>query len=174
MEISIDRSWRLWWVFILRGILFILLGIYLFASPASGYLALSFLFGLTIFLAGVAELIRAYKDKGTGNRGWHLFAGLIDLLLGLVLMSNLAASMTVLRFIVGFYFLFKAVSVLTYRRHISSWWLVLGGLIVLLFVILIWVNPVFGAMTILIWTALAFIVTGVLNVMLGLRMKPNA
>ena len=173
MEITVDRSWRLWWVFIIRGILFVGMGIYLFASPVSGYLALAFLFGLIILLAGVAELLRAYQDKGVGNRGWHLFAGLMDLLLGLVLMSHLAASMVILRFIIGFYFLFKGVSVLSYRKHVSGWWLLLGALIVLAFVVLIWLNPVFGSMTVVIWTALAFVVTGILNVMLGLRLKPK-
>jgi uncharacterized membrane protein HdeD (DUF308 family) len=172
MEITIDRSLRLWWVFILRGILLAGLGIYLFAAPASGFIALSFTFGLIILLAGIAELLRAYRDHGQGNRGWHLFAGLIDLLLGLVLMSHLAASMVVLRFIVGFYFLFKGITVLAYRKRVSAWWLVLGGLITLIFVVLIWFDPVFGAATVIIYTALAFIITGILNIMLGIRMKP--
>jgi len=46
MEITVDRNWRHWWVFLTRGILFILLGIYMFASPAQSYAALAFLFGL--------------------------------------------------------------------------------------------------------------------------------
>lgn len=172
MEITVDRSIRHWWVFLIRGLLFIIVGAYLAASPVSGYLALSFLFGLVILLAGVAELLRAYQDHGTGNRGWHLFAGLIDLLLGLILMSHLAASMVILRIIVGFYFLFKGITVLTFRRTpISAWWMIFGALIILLFVILIWFNPVFGTASVLMFTSLAFIVTGVLNIMLGLRMR---
>lgn len=174
MEITIDRSIRHWWVFLVRGILFILVGAYLFASPASGYLALSFLLGLVILLAGVAELIRAYQDHGSGNRGWHLFMGLVDLLLGLILMNHLAASMVILRIIVGFYFLFKGITVLTFRSLAkSAWWLVFGGVVVLIFVFLIWFNPVFGTASVLIFTALAFIVTGILNIMLGLRMRPH-
>ncbi|HEY4197823.1 MAG TPA: DUF308 domain-containing protein, partial [Mucilaginibacter sp.] len=64
MEITVDRSIRHWWVFVLRGVLFILLSIYVFLSPASAYLALSFLFGLVILLAGIAELLHAYQDRG--------------------------------------------------------------------------------------------------------------
>lgn len=174
MEITVDRSIRHWWVFLIRGLLFIIVGVYLTAKPMSGYLALSFLFGLVILLAGIAELLRAYQDRGTGNRGWHLFAGLIDVLLGLILMSHLAASMVILRIIVGFYFLFKGITVLTFRRSpLSAWWMILGALVILLFVFLIWFNPVFGTASVLMFTSLAFIVTGVLNVMLGLRMKPR-
>src|ERR1700754_2214600 len=104
MEITVDRSLRHWWVFVLRGALFILLSIYIFMSPVSAYLALSFMLGLVILLAGVAELLHAYQDRGSGTRGWHLFAGIIELLLGLLLMSNLAASMDVLRIVIGVYF----------------------------------------------------------------------
>lgn len=173
MEITVDRSIRHWWVFLIRGLLFIIVGLYITASPASGYLALSFLFGLVILLAGVAELIRSYQDHGTGNRGWHLFAGSVDLLLGLLLLSHLAASMIILRIIIGFYFLFKGITVLTFRKSTSAWWTALGAIVILLFVILIWFNPVFGTVSVLIFTSLAFIITGVLNVMLGLRMRPR-
>jgi len=174
MEITVDRSIRHWWVFLIRGLLFIIVGAYIAASPVSGYLALSFLLGLIILLAGVAELIRSYQDQGTGNRGWHLFAGLVDLLLGLILVSHLAASMIILRILVGFYFLFKGITVLTYRRSaVRAWWMILGALIILLFVIMIWFDPVFGMASVLMFTSLAFIVTGILNVMLGLRMRPR-
>ncbi len=38
--------------------------------------------------------------------------------------------------------------------------------------IMVLVNPVFGAMTIVIWTGAALIVMGLLNVFLGMRMRP--
>ena len=173
MEITVDRSLRHWWVFVLRGILFVLLGIYVFMSPASAYIALSFLFGLIILLAGVSELLHAYQDKGSANRGWHLFVGLVDLIIGLILLSHLAASMDVMRVILGVYFLFRGISMFNFRGFAKRpGWILAGAVIILLFGILVIGNPVFGAATIVIWTGTAFIVTGILNVMLGLRMKP--
>jgi len=119
--------------------------------------------------------LRAYQGRGEGNRGWHLFTGIIDIILGIILMSHLAASLIILRIIMGFYFLFKGITLLTFRRHTQNqWWPLIGGLIVLLFVGLIWFNPAFGAMTIIVWTGAAFLVTGILNIMLGFRMKPRS
>src|SRR3954468_1759702 len=115
METIANHSLRHWWVFVLRGILFILLSIYMFIYPGSGFVALGFLFGLVILIAGIAELMHAYRNRNRGNRGWHLFIGLIDLVLGLVLISHLAASMNILRIIVGFYFLFKGISIFIFR-----------------------------------------------------------
>jgi len=174
MEITVARSVRHWWVFVLRGVLFILLGIYVFTSPASAYVALSFLFGLIILLTGVSELLHAYQDKGSANRGWHLFVGLVDLAIGLILLSHLAASMDVMRVILGIYFLFRGISMFNFRGFARRpAWILAGAVIVLLFGILVIANPVFGAATIIIWTGTAFIVTGILNVLLGLRIKPR-
>jgi uncharacterized membrane protein HdeD (DUF308 family) len=172
MEITVDRSLRHWWVFVLRGALFILLSIYIFMSPVSAYLALSFMLGLVILLAGIAELLHAYQDRGSGNRGWHLFAGIIELLLGLLLMSNLAASMDVLRIVIGVYFLFRGLTIFNFRGLAKgSLWVILGALVVIVFGVMVLVNPVFGAMSIVLWTGMAFLVTGLLNVFMGLRMR---
>ena len=172
MEITVDRSLRHWWIFVLRGVLFILLSIYIFMSPVSAYLALSFMLGLVILLAGVAELLHAYQDRGSGNRGWHLFAGIIELLLGLLLMSNLPASMDVLRIVIGVYFLFRGITVFNFRGLAKgSLWVILGALVIIVFGVMVLVNPVFGAMSIVLWTGMAFLVTGLLNVFMGLRMR---
>jgi uncharacterized membrane protein HdeD (DUF308 family) len=174
MEITVDRSLRHWWVFVLRGVLFIILGIYMFMSPASAYVALSFLFGLIILLAGIGELVHSYQYRGAANRGWHLCVGLVDLLIGLILLSHLAAGMDVMRVILGVYFLFRGISLFNFRGFARRpGWILAGAVIVLLFGILVIANPVFGAATIIIWTATAFIITGILNVMLGLRIKPS-
>ena len=97
---------------------------------------------------------------------------MIEVILGLVLMSYLAASMDVLRVIVGIYFLYRGLSVLSFRGLArGNWWVILGALLVLLFSILVLVNPAFGTMSVVIWIGMAFLVTGMLNVMLGMRMK---
>lgn len=172
MEITVDRSLRHWWVFVLRGVVFVVLGTYIFTSPASAYLALSFMLGLVILLAGISELLHAYQDKGAANRGWHLFVGLVDLGIGLILLNHLAASMDVLRVIIGVYFLFRGLSIFNFRRFARRpIWVLAGAVIVMLFGILVIANPVFGAATIIIWTSAAFIVTGILNILLGIRMK---
>ena len=172
MEMSVDRSLRHWWVFLLRGILFILVGIYMICSPASSYAALGFMFGLVIFIAGISELLHVYHDRSSKNRGWHLFLGIVDLILGLVLMGHISASVTILRIIVGVWFLFRGLSLLSFSGFFKkSIMLAVGGIITIIFGALILFNAGFGAMTIVLFTAIAFIFTGVFNVVLGLGMK---
>ncbi len=174
MEITVDRSLRKWWVFVLRGVLFILAGVYMLASPKGSFLTLSFLFGLLILFAGIAELFHAYQDNRPGNRRWHLIIGLAEVILGMVLMNHLTASMDIMRIIVGLYILFRGLW-MVFFAWISdrSWWLIAGGVLVVVFAGIVLFNPVVGAMTIIVWTALAFIMIGLLNLFLGLRIKPK-
>lgn len=172
MEMSVDPSLRHWWVFLLRGILFILVGIYMLFAPASGYAALGFLFGLIILLAGISELLHVYRGRSARNRGWHLFLGIVDIILGIILMSNIAASAAILRIIVGIWFLIRGLSLFSFSALGGrSWLLAIGGILVIIFAVLVLFNPIFGAMTIVLWTAIAFIITGLFNVLLALRMK---
>jgi len=170
---SLDRSLRYWWVILIRGILFILLGIYMVCNPASGYAALGFLFGLLILLTGIAELFRVTRDHDQASRSWHLLLGIIDIIIGIVLVTHIIASADILRVIVGLYFLFRGISLLSYSHFRGrSWPLILGGIITVVFGLFIIFNAVFGAVTIIIFTAIAFIITGIFNVWLGLHMRP--
>ncbi len=172
MELSIDPVYRHWWAFLIRGLLFLLVGIYMIASPASSYVALGFMFGLIIFLAGVAEFLHVTRDNDPGSRGWHLMLGIIDVILGIVLMGHITTSVAILRFIVGIWFLLRGISVFRFSRRMGkSLWLTLGAVLIILFGLLILFNPTFGDMTIILWTAIAFIITGLFNIWIGAMMR---
>ena len=172
METSVDRSLRHWWFFVVRGILFILVGIYMIASPESSYVALGFIFGLIILVAGVAELFHATRPGESGSRRWHLFLGIVEVILGLVLTAHIETSVAILRIIVGIWFLVRGFSLFGFSRFMGrSWMLTVGGIIVIVFGLLIVFNPTFGDSTIILYTAIAFIINGVFNILLGYRLK---
>jgi uncharacterized membrane protein HdeD (DUF308 family) len=170
MEFSVDRSLRHWWVFLLRGILFILVAIYMICSPGSSFAALGFMFGLIILLAGIVELLHVYRTPR--NRGGHLFLGIVDVILGVVLMGHIAASVTILRIIVGLWFVFRGISLLSFSGFFKrSDILGFGGIITLIFGALIISDTAFGGLTIILMTAIAFILTGLFNIVLALGMR---
>lgn len=174
MDFSVDRTLRHWWVFLLRGILFILVSIWMIASPLTSFVALGFIFGLIIFIAGIGELLHAVRDKTEANRGWHIFLGIVDLILGIVLMGHVAASVAILRVIVGIWFVIRGFSLISFSRSLGkSWILTISGIIIVIFGLLIIFNAVFGSMTLITFIAIAFFITGIFNVWLGFRMKSH-
>jgi uncharacterized membrane protein HdeD (DUF308 family) len=171
MELGIDRSIRHWWVFLIRGLLFIAVGIYLIAVPISGLVALGFLFGLMIFIAGISELLHVYRDNTRTNRGWHLFLGIVDIILGAVLMAHVGTSVDILRIILGIWILLRGFSLISFSRLSKSWLIGLSGIVTIIFGGLIIFNAVFGTITIVILTAIAFIAVGLFNTILAFMLK---
>ncbi len=174
MDLSVDRRLRHWWVFLLRGILFILVSIWMIASPLTSFVALGFFFGLVIFIAGLGELLHAVRDRTETNRGWHIFLGIVDLILGLVLMGHVAAGVAILRIIVGIWFLLRGFSLISFSRTLGkSLILTISGIIIVIFGLMIIFNAFFGSITLITFIAVAFFITGTFNVWLGFRMKAH-
>ena len=108
------------------------------------------------------------------NPDADLFLGIVDIILGLVLMAHVATSVAILRIIVGVWFLLRGISLISFSRRVGrSWVLTVGGIITALFGLLIIFNGIFGSMTIIIFIAVAFIFTGILNIWLGFRMRSH-
>src|SRR4051812_43806761 len=101
---------RHWWLFILRGIVLICLGIWLLYAPVSSYIALSLLFGAAVLAAGIAELVHAFGNRHAPLWWLRLMAGLIDLVLGTLLITHAVASMLVLPYVVAAFFLVRGIA----------------------------------------------------------------
>jgi len=174
MEITIDRSIRHWWIFVLRGAGFFFLAIYLFGSPDNALQIMGYLLSLAILFAGLTEIFHAYNDSLSPMRGGHYVIGIIDVILSIILFSHVGASITILRIILGLYILFRAISILSFRNSFGrNWWVTIGGLIIFIFGLIVLFNAGFGNMTMVTWTAIAFLFMGVMNILLGLRMRPK-
>jgi uncharacterized membrane protein HdeD (DUF308 family) len=161
-----------WWLFLLRGILFVLLGIYMISTPLVTLVVLSVLFGIVIVFGGISELIHAYVNRYVVGWSWRFLLGLIDVALGFILIFDIKLSITVLPFAVGLWFLFRGFSLFSFASVMRrSGWMILSGVIIVLFALLVMFNPAFGAMTIVLWAASAIIITGIVNVILSFRLR---
>lgn len=175
---TLKNSIKYWYLPLIIGILFILVGVWVASTPLAAYLTLSILFAFTFLLAGIIEVIYAISNRDTLDHWvWVLVSGVIGLVLGLLLISNPAISMMVLPFYVGFGILFYSIMgigrAVDLRKHYLNGWkyLLFTGIIgLILAFVMIW-NPVFGGMTIVFYTSFSFIVLGILNVFLAVRLK---
>jgi uncharacterized membrane protein HdeD (DUF308 family) len=175
MATDIINRIRHWWLFLLRGIAFIIVGVYMLKAPLAGYAALSLLFGVVIIIAGFAEAIHAYNHRYIAGQVWRFYIGIIDVVLGIVLVANLTVSMAILPIILGVWFLLRGISLFSFARLMRQpLWIILGAAVTIIFALLVIFNPAFGAMTIVFWTAFAFIVTGIFNILLAFRLRADS
>lgn len=172
MAIEFYSNTKHWWMFLLRGLVFMLVGVYMISAPTQSYMALSLLFGILILVTGAAELGHALTNRHSRRWKWRLVVGLIDLVLGLILIFNISLSMAVMPILVGIWLFLTGISLLTFATVIRNpMWLVIGGVLTTIVSILVMFVPSFGAVTIVIWTALAFLIAGIFNGLLAFRLK---
>ncbi len=174
---TIQKALSYWYLLTIIGVLFILLGIYVFSTPLASYLVLATLFSLSFLASGLSELTFAYGNrKQLDHWGWFLASGMVSTMVGVLLLTNPALSMVTLPLYVGFGVLFKSIVGISFALSLkdhgdeyqSLLWLGIGG--VILSFILIW-NPGIIGMTLVTITALIFILLGVVAVLFSLKLK---
>jgi Uncharacterized conserved protein len=175
---EMKKGVRYWWVLLLVGLLFVAVGIYTLFNPLNSFLALSVLFGCIIFIAGVLRVIFAVSNRRTLYRwGWTLAIGLLDTVLGLILLFYPKLSMLVSAFIVGFYLLLSGAALLTYsmdvrRSEAKGWgWLTFAGIVVAILGLSVIFNPLIGAIALVGWTGIAFLMAGAFYIVFSYQIK---
>ena len=167
-----------WWISLLLGILFILMGIWVLMTPLTSYIALSLLFSMMFFINGILEIVFAISNRRKlDGWGWQLTGGVVDLLLGTILLSIPGISFLALPVFVGFGLMFRSMIIIGLSfdlkfYHVPGWgWLLVLSLLAMLFSFMLIFNPVFAGLTIVIFTAMALFVVGIFRILLAIKLK---
>lgn len=175
---SIKKSIKYWWIPLLIGILFIASGLFAFFTPEAAYVSLAMIFSLTFLLSGLFEIFFSLSNKDElDNWGWTLAFGILTTLVGLLLVTNIALSLEIFAYYVGFMILFRSISGISMSLDlksygVGSWGISLFTSIigVILGFILLW-NPILAGMTAVFWAGLAFISAGFYAIFFSLNLR---
>jgi uncharacterized membrane protein HdeD (DUF308 family) len=74
-----------WWLILIEGIAAIIVGILLLANPGSALAVLVRLLGIYFFVTGILSIISIFIDSTAW--GWNLFAGIIGILAGFIIIE---------------------------------------------------------------------------------------
>lgn len=167
-----------WWLITLKGITFILLGIYILKFPVSGMLGLIVYGGIFLFFSGVIIISFAITTrKANPNWTWQLSEGILDLLLALILLLNIGLTAITLPFVFAFFGIltgiFWVMESLYFKRINYRYWPValLAGVFSILIGILIFYRPVLAALTIVSIIGIMFIVQGIFLLLFSLEIR---
>jgi uncharacterized membrane protein HdeD (DUF308 family) len=162
-----------WWVLLLRGILLIIIGLLAFVSP----LVWVTFVGIYILIDGVTMLMSGFSDQPAGQSRWPLLIlGVLGLLAGLLILWNPALGAITLTTVIAAWAIIGGIltiiAAIRVREEIENeWWLVLSGILAVLFGILVFTNVLAGILTIA-WTFGVFaVIVGILSIVLALRVR---
>lgn len=170
---------RYWWLLLLVGILLLLAGLLTFLFPARSYLGMSLLFGWVILLSGILEVVISTANRHfiTG-RGWMLAGGVIQIVLGVILVFNVGLSASMLPFFLGFWLLMRSFSTIGLGGDMrameisGSGWTIFTGVLLLLCSLGILFQPLgVGTAAVVIWVGITLLFAGVAACTLALQLR---
>jgi uncharacterized membrane protein HdeD (DUF308 family) len=169
---------RNWWWFAIKGLLLLAAGVAILIRPAEGYVGLSVLFSVIIFCAGLVQIAFASGNRGRlSGWGWTLASGIIDVAIGIFLMAFPGVTLATLPFFLGFWLMFRAFYLMGMafdlnHAGVKGWgWLLTMGIFTLIFAWLVLYFPLAGAVSIVYYSALAFIAAGLGAFVLALKLR---
>lgn len=168
---------RYWWVFLVRGLFAVLLGLMALLMPGITFTTIIIFLGAYLFIDGIFSVTAAIGARKTiSNWGWFLASGIAGILIGLLTFYNPFATAAVLMYMIAFWALVAGVAeiavAIRLRKEIQGeGWYIIGGLLTILFGISIFMNPVAGAITITIIFGAYALVWGITLISLGLRLR---
>ena len=74
---KIEKTIKRWYLMLLVGIIFVIMGIWTFATPLDSYAALAIVFALGFLINGITEIVFAIGNRDY-NWGWSLALGILS------------------------------------------------------------------------------------------------
>jgi len=168
---------RNWWALALRGLAAIVFGVLAFVWPSITLWALVLLFGAYMLVDGIFAIVAAVRAAGREARWWLLLVeGVLGVLAGLVAFLLPGITALALLYLVAAWAIFtgilQIVGAVRLRREIEGEWaLILGGVLSVIFGVLLAVLPGPGILA-LVWLIGAYaVVSGVLLIVLAFRVR---
>ncbi len=168
---------RYWWVPVLRGLVAVALGVFAFAWPIATIAALVLVFGAVALVDGVLAIAAGIAARRLTSDWWVLLVqGLVGIAIGVLAVAY--PSVTALAFVVlvaawaiGLGIL-QVVAAVKLRRAIpGGWWLAIGGILGIVFGIMLASNPVVGGVALL-WLVGGFAIAwGVMLIIGGFDLR---
>ena len=156
-----------WWMYLIRGILFIIVAVLIFRNPLASLISLTAVIGFLTILAGAIFIagsitVRKIYDKW----GWTLALGILDVLLGGALLFYPALTAPALVILIGVWtvaigLMESGLSFGLKKLRFKRWWtLLIMGLLSILFGEIIIFKPLVGALSVTIFMGMQFMFYG--------------
>lgn len=152
-----------WWAALTLGIVFLAFGIIVFTRTGDNWFGLSIWFACMVIISGVLELITGASTPPQSGRGRFLAAGVIEILLGIIILMMPSILFAYLPLILGFWLMFRGYTMISnssdmigYNIKGAGWTLGLAVMVVIASFFMLAV-PFLGWGTYILWLGLALL-----------------
>jgi uncharacterized membrane protein HdeD (DUF308 family) len=167
---------RNWWAVALRGVAGIIFGVIALLMPATAMVSLAWLFAAYLLVDGVFAIIAAVRAAEQHERwGLLLLEGVLDLVMGgIVWLFPLGAILAFVLITAAWALITGALMLISsfrLRGTHGRLWLALGGVVSLVWGVLLVVAPFAGAVVLTWWLGAYAVAFGVVLLILAFRLR---
>jgi len=171
-----EKSTRTGGTYLFTGILLIVFGLVVLFSPVAAGEVVVNVAAIVLVITGIVRLAHAFKSQGKTDTVLSTLLGAVIAGLGVLVWLNPDLGSGFLTILLTIFFLahgvWKITAAFDFRRYAAWGWLLLSGLVSLVFAWLMWRQwPVSGAWAIGILLGLDLLFTGSVTVLLALAIK---
>lgn len=167
-----------WWLAAIIGVVAVAVGFIVLVNPIASYLSAAVWLGIAIFISGIMSLIISLSsDNIVVRRGWAIFASIIDVIIGVLLMFNILFTASIMPIIFGIWLLYRGATSLMQGLDLKRFnvrdagWMIFGSVVMIVIaIVVLWLPEPLGAEAVILFLALAFIVYGVSMISYAFRL----
>ena len=166
-----------WWLFLIRGIFGLLLGVFALMFPGATLAVVVLLIGAYLIVDGIVTIVKALQVMRSDAHRWALLLeGILALAVGVAIFAWPGLSILSLAYLVGYWAIVSGVLAIfsgsRLRAHVGGEWLyMLFGVISVLFGVCVLVAPATGLVYIVLMTAIYGFVMGITMIVLAFRAR---
>jgi len=178
----IERGWRpfagIWWLMLLRGLCGLLFGVVAILAPGVTILSLVVVFAVYMVADGVFGLISAVMAGQRGER-WGLLVAesLFNFVVGLIMLLDPEITIFAFMLLIAAWAIMTGAlmigAAINHRRD-GKVPLVIGGLVSVVFGIVLAIGPLIGAVVLTWWLGIYALIFGAALVAFGLKLRSIA
>jgi len=169
------------WIFaIIRGVLAIIFGLIALLAPIATAIALAILIAAYAIVNGVFDIIEAIRHRGSSSMVPGIVLGAVSIVFGILVLVWPGMSLGILVILVGVWaVIIGIIQIVASVRHRavphSGWvWGVIGGVLSILFGVLVLIWPDAGLVSIIWIIGIWAIVWGITLIILGVQLRKVA
>lgn len=167
---------RLWWAFLIRGVLGIAFGVIVILFPGLGVAAVVALFAAWAIIGGASSLVSAWQARSHPNWWVGLLEGIAGVVAGIIAILLPAAAVFGLLFVIAGWAIVTGILQIWFAIRMrdqirGELWLGLSGAVAVLFGLLLVIFPGTGILSVLLLTGVLSLLFGTTMAILGFRLR---
>ena len=169
-------SSKWWWVLLVTGILWILIGLFVLQAHYDSAALVGYLIAFWLIFAGVAEFVEVAALDGW--KWLHAIVGVLFLLGGFAALTSPFQTFMVLAALIGFFLVLKGTFDFCFgillRHDLEFWWMTMvAGILQILLGIWAMGYPGRSAALLLLWVGIGGIIRGIVEIMMAFQLRKD-